>query len=112
MTKTRILQARKLNLLSVLEREPHESVAHVKVCALRYMEAAEGALAEGGLLRALHLIGIAEGIAEALAAVTGVVAAPHEGAIRQKVGRRSAEIRAMVARRHPESASTPAEHDE
>jgi hypothetical protein len=109
MTKT--FNAEKMHLPGPLEHPPHESVAHVKTCPLRYLEAAEGAMEEGCVLRALHLISVAEGIAEALAAVTGP-SGLRESVIRQMITRRSAEIRCEVARRYPEHSTGPAEADE
>jgi len=89
---------------------PHPSVAHVEVNALAYMRAAEYALRAGALQRALYLAGVAEGIAEALAAVAGPMA-PRESVVRQQTARLAASIRERVTHERPEAAA-PAQEAE
>jgi hypothetical protein len=89
---------RQAQLEHSLAPAPHESVAHVKTEALRYVAAANAAIEEDKPIHALYLIGIAEGVANALADVAGLEGL-HEVAVREIVGRRAIEIRLLVERK-------------
>jgi hypothetical protein len=95
--ETRVAE-HKAKIARAASSEPHASVAHVNADALRYLEAAEKAIEEGNNVHALYLVGVAEGIANALADVAGL-AGVREAAVREMVSKRVIEVRLLVGPR-------------
>lgn len=96
-TEVRAAEERR-KLEAMVAHPAHRTVAHVQLSALAHLEAAEHALAAGEHLRALHVIGVAEGIAEALRAVAGGVEGLREVAVATTVARKAAEVKTLIAR--------------